>query len=107
MTEQQKYLDFMCSRINNHRPVIMAVAHLDDYVKLFLESERAQWIRKSRIAGRVYIPRFDYEYDIIPVSEGFRGYKPAKVIIDSRLSIEVLQTIVEPCLILCNQCNYF
>ncbi len=104
--EIKKYLSEMCNRINNRHGII-AILKLDDYVTSFLDSEHAEWIRKKYNSGTVYIPRFDAKYEIVTISEGFRGYKPKMVIIDSRLSFDVLQCIIEPCLICCAQCNYF
>lgn len=103
--EKQEYLDRLCNRINNENTekYIIIVSKFDDYVKDFLKSVNAEQAENNKF----YLRNFNEWYKIVPIEECPKGIKPRKAIIDSRISLKDLWSIVEPRLIYCSYCRYF
>lgn len=110
MTEltSKAYLAKLCNRINNStNGGVLYIKRFDDVIEQYLDSEHATWLQKSRSGGKVWIPRYNYDFYIVRANESARGYKPRKAIIDSRIELETIQLIIEPSLIICTECAYF
>lgn len=107
MTSKQKYLIKLCDRINNKGSNILYCSWPDSYIEEYLSSEHAEWIQKSWNKDIVYIPRYNKGYQIIRANDNIRGYKPKHVLIDSRIPLDVICTIIEPSLLTCASCYYF
>lgn len=108
--EVKEYLHKLCDRINqrNANDNVIYIKSSDEYIKQFLESEHAQYMEKRACGyGTVYLPRYNANFKLVLCGDNARGYKPRKVLIDSRLPIDLIQCIVEPSLIVCSQCGWF